>query len=203
MAIRKETWEKIIFAVLIAITVGIAKQIYLKLPKPAKHMFLALVNLFYSMLVFLLFMSFVAGRVKVITEAFPQFEILSNTWVLVPFAVFSFIFIYIFLIMLLRWYFGKKALTAVVGGIVRPFTRGIKAVKGAAAKGAKTGVSATKKVGRKAERGAMAVTETSAKCVGKAASTVDKIVARVVKKPLGQNSEQQTDSEENLREQQP
>jgi len=196
MAISKQTWEKIIFALLIAITVGIAKQIYCKLRSPANHIFLVLVNFFYSIFVFLLLMSFVAGRIKVIAETFPQFRIFANSWLVVPFGIVTLSFIYIFLILLLQWYFEKKSLSKVAEDIVKSIAKGTKAVKDTVAAGIKTSASGAKKAVKKTADGASTVTKAAAKGVGKAALVVKKTVSSPIKKPAHQNPEQEIQSGE-------
>jgi len=196
MAISKQTWEKIIVALLIAITVGIAKQIYRKLRSPANHIFLALVNLFYSIFVFLLLMSFVAGRIKVIAETFPQFRIFTNSWLFVPFAIVSLGFIYIFLILLLRWYFEKKPLSEVAGIFVKSIAKGTKAVKDTVAAVIKASASGARKAVKKTADGASTITKATAKGVGKAALAVKKTVSSPIKKPTHQNPEQEIHSGE-------
>lgn len=190
MAISKQTWEKIIFALLIAITVGISKQIYRKLRSPANHIFLAAVSFFYSIFVFLLLMSFVAGRIKAIAETFPQFGIFANSWVFVPFAIVSLGFIYIFLILLLRWYFEKKPLSAVAGAFVKSVTNGAKATKDTVAAGIKASARGVKKAVKKTACGVSSVTKATAKGVGKAALAVKKTVSSPIKKATHQNPEQ-------------
>ena len=197
MAISKQTWEKIIVALLIAITVGIAKQIYRKLRSPANYIFLALVNLFYSIFVFLLLMSFVAGRIKVIAETFPQFRIFTNSWLFVPFAIVSLGFIYIFLILLLRWYFGKKPLSEVAGIFVKSIAKGTKAVKDTVAAVIKASARGARKAVKKTADGTSTVTKTTAKGIGKAALAVKKTVSSPIKKPTHQNPEQEIHSGEN------
>lgn len=197
MAISKQTWEKIAVALLIAITVGIAKQIYRKLHSPANHIFLALVNFFYSIFVFLLLMSFVAGRIKVIAETFPQFRIFANSWLVVPFGIVSLGFIYLFLILLLQWYFEKKSLSKVAEDIVRSIAKGTKAVKDTVAAGIKASAAGAKKAAKKTADGASTVTKSAAKSVGKAGSVVKKTVSSPIKKPAHQNPEQEIHSGEN------
>jgi len=194
MAISKQTWEKIIYGVLIAITVGIAKHIYRKLSRPANHIFLAVVNLFYSILVFLLLMSFVAGRTKVISETFPQFRIFTNSWLLVPFGIVTLAFIYIFLILLLRWYFEKKPLSEIAGIFVKSIAKGTKAAKNTVAAVVKAGAAGAKKAAKKIGRGAAAVTRVTVRGVGKGGSVVKKIITTVIRKPVGQKPEQEIDS---------
>ena len=196
MAISKQTWEKIAVALLIAITVGIAKQIYRKLHSPANHIFLALVNFFYSIFVFLLLMSFVAGRVKVIAETFPQFRIFANSWLFVPFGIVTLGFIYIFLILLLRWYFEKKPLSAVAGTFVKSIAEGAKAVKNKVAAVTKAGAAGARKAVTKTADGASTVAKAAAKSVGKAGSVVKKKVSSPIKKPAHQNPEQEVHSSE-------
>lgn len=197
MAISKQTWEKIIVALLIAITVGIAKQIYRKLRSPANYIFLALVNLFYSIFVFLLLMSFVAGRIKVIAETFPQFRIFTNSWLFVPFGIVTLGFIYIFLILLLRWYFGKKPLSEVAGIFVKSIAKGTKAVKDTVAAAIKASARGARKAVKKTADGTSTVTKTTAKDIGKAALAVKKTVSSPIKKPTHQNPEQEIHSGEN------
>ena len=208
MAISKQTWEKIIYGVLIAITVGIAKHIYRKLSSPANHIFLAVVNLFYSIFVFLLLMSFVAGRIKVISETFPQFRIFTNSWLAVPFGIVSLAFIYIFLILLLRWYFEKRPLSEIAGIFVKSIAKGTKAAKNtvaavakAGAAGVKAGAAGAKKAAKKTGRGAAAVTRVTVRGVGKGGSVVKKIITTVIRKPVGQKPEQEIDSAEDTQNQ--
>ena len=196
MAISKQTWEKIAVALLIAITVGIAKQIYRKLRSPANYIFLALVNFFYSIFVFLLLMSFVAGRIKVIAETFPQFRIFANSWLVVPFGIVTLGFIYIFLILLLQWYFEKKSLSKVAEDIVKSIAKGTKAVKNTVAAAIKASASGAKKAVKKTADGASTVTKAAAKGVGKAGSVVKKKVSSPIKKPAHQNPEQEIQSGE-------
>lgn len=215
MAISKQTREKIIYGVLIAITVGIAKHIYRKLSSPANHIFLAVVNLFYSIFVFLLLMSFVAGRVKVISETFPQFRIFTNSWLLVPFGIVTLAFTYIFLILLLRWYFEKTLLAEMAETVEKSIGRGIKAVTGtvavgakagatvvkAGAAGVKAGAAGAKKAAKKTGRGAAAVTRVTVRGVGKGGSSVKNIITKIIRKPVGQKPEPEIDSSEDTQNQ--
>jgi hypothetical protein len=208
MAISKQTWEKIIYGVLIAITVGIAKHIYRKLSSPANHIFLAVVNLFYSIFVFLLLMSFVAGRIKVISETFPQFRIFANSWLLVPFGIVTLAFTYIFLILLLRWYFEKTLLAEMAETVEKSIGRGVKAVTDTVAVGAKAGATVVKagaagakKAAKKTGHGAAAVTRVTVRGVGKGGSSVKKIITKIIRKPVGQKPEQKIDSAEDTQNQ--
>ena len=196
MATKEDKWKMIATGILIAITVGIAKQIYRKLRSPANYIFLALVNLFYSILVFLLLMSFVAGRIKAIAETFPQFRIFTNSWVFVPFAIVSLAFIYIFLFHLLRWYFGKKPLSEVAGTFVKSIAKGTKAVKDTVAAATKASASGAKKAVKKTADGVSTATKAAAKGIGKAALVVKKKVSSPIKKPAHQNPEQEIHSGE-------
>jgi len=196
MAISKQTREKIIYGVLIAITVGIAKHIYRKLTSPANHIFLAVVNFFYSIFVFLLLMSFVAGRIKLISETFPQFRIFTNSWLLVPFGIGTLAFTYIFLILLLRWYFEKKPLSEIAGIFVKSIAKGTKAAKNTVAAGARAGAAVAKKVVKKTGHGASTVAQAVARGAGKAGSVVKKIITTLIRKPVLQKPEQEIDSAE-------
>ncbi len=196
MAISKQTWEKIATAILIAITVGMAKRIYRKLRRPSNHIFLALVTFFYSIFVFLLLMSFVARRIRVIAETFPQFTIFTSSWLFIPFAIVSLAFIYIFLILLLRWYFEKKPLSEVAGIFVKSVARNTKATKDTIAAGVKTGSTAAKKAAKKTAGGVSTAIKVPAKGVGKAGSVVKKAVSSVIRKPVHQEHKQQIDSGE-------
>ena len=191
MAISKQTWEKIVVGIAVAITIYIAKQIYRKLPKPANYIFLALVNLFYSVFVFLLLMSFVAGRIRVIAETFPPFTIFMNPWVFVPFAIVSLGFIYIFLFLLLQSYFKKKPLTEIAATFVKSVAKGSKTVKDTVAAGVKASASGAKKAVKKTADGASTVTKATAKGVGKAASSVKKTVSSPIEKPTHEKPEQE------------
>ena len=196
MAINKQTWEKIVVGIAVAITVYIAKKIYRKLPKPANHIFLALLSFFYSIFVFLLLMSFVAGRIKVIAETFPQFRIFANSWLVVPFWIVTLGFIYLFLILLLQWYFEKKSLSKVAEDIVKSIAKGTKAVKNTVAAGIKASASGARKAVKKTADGVSTVTKAAAKGVGKAGSVVKKTVSSPIKKPAHQNPEQEIHSGE-------
>lgn len=194
MAISKQTWEKIAAAIAVAITVYIAKQIYRKLPRPANYIFLALLNFFYSIFVFLLLMSFVAGRIRVIAETFPPFTIFMNPWVFVPFAFVSLGFIYIFLFLLLQSYFKKKPLTEIAATFVKSVAKGSKTVKDTVAAGVKASASGAKKAVKKTADGASTVTKAAAKGVGKTASSVKKTCSSLTSKLVHQEPEQQIDS---------
>ena len=196
MPISKQTWEKIVVGIAVAITIYIAKQIYRKLPKPANYIFLALVNLFYSVFVFLLLMSFVAGRTKVIAETFPQFGIFTNSWLAVPFGIVTLGFIYIFLFHLLQSYFKKKPLSEVAGIFVKSIARGTKVAKDTVAAGIKASAGGVRKAAKKTADGASTVTKVTAKGVGKAALVVKKRVSSPIKKPTHQNPEQEIHSGE-------
>jgi len=196
MAISKQTREKIIFALLIAITVGIAKQIYRKLRSPVNHIFLALVNFFYSIFVFLLLMSFVAGRIKVIAETFPQFRIFANSWLVVPFGIVTLGFIYIFLFLLLWKYFEMKPFTEIASTFVKSIAKGSKAVKNTVAAGIKASAAGAKKAVKKTADGVSTATKAAAKGVGKTGSVVKKTVSSPIKKPAHQNPEQEIHSDE-------
>ena len=174
MVISKQTWEKIIFAVLVAITVGIAKQIYRKLQKPTNYVFLALVNFFYSIIAFLLFMSFVAGRIKVITETFPQFGFFTNSWLIVPFGVMSLALIYIFLILVLRWYFEKKPLGEVAKIIVGSIVKGGKAIKDTVTAGVEVSTTGAQKLLKKTADGTTTVAKATGESLKKVAGGVEK-----------------------------
>ena len=197
MAISKQTWEKIATAIAVAITVGMAKRIYRKLRSPANYIFLVLVSFFYSIFVFLLLMSFVAGRIRVIAETFPQFGIFTNSWLVVPFGIVIFGFIYIFLILLLQWYFEKKPLSEVAGIFVKSIARGTKAVKDTVAAGIKASAGGVRKAVKKTADSASTVTKVTAKGVGKAALVVKKRVSSPIKRPTHQNPEQEIHSGEN------
>lgn len=196
MAISKQTWEKIAVGIAVAITIYIAKQIYRKLPKPANYIFLALVNLFYSVFVFLLLMSFVAGRTKVIAETFPQFRIFMNSWLAVPFGIVTLGFIYIFLLHLLQSYFKKKPLTVIAATFVKSTAKGTKAIKDTVATGIKASARGVRKAVKKTADGASTVTKVTAKGVGKAALVVKKRVSSPIKRPAHQNPEQEIHSGE-------
>lgn len=194
MNISKDKWEKIAAAVAVAITVGIAKKIYRKLSSPANYIFLAVVNFFYSIFVFLLFMSFVAGRIRAIAETFPQFTIFTSSWIVLPFGIISLVFIYIFLIFLLRWYFEKKPLSEVAETFVNSVTRGTKTAKDTVAKGLKTSAAGAKKAVKTTTDGTLFVAKVTNKGVHKAGSVVKKAASALTKKPIQQNPEQDIDS---------
>ena len=141
-------------------------------------------------------MSFVAGRIKVIAETFPQFRIFTNSWLFVPFAIVSLGFIYIFLILLLRWYFEKKPLSEVAGIFVKSIAKGTKAVKDTVAAVIKASTSGARKAVKKTADGASTITKATAKGVGKAALAVKKTVSSPIKKPTHQNLEQEIHSGE-------
>lgn len=221
--IREETARKLVYALSVAITAGVAKQIYRKLPRPANYIFLALLNFFYSIFVFLLLMSLVAARIKVIAETFPQFRIFTDSSLLVPFAIVSFGFVYIFLILLLQWYFEEKPLSEVAEIFVKSIAKDTKVVKDAAAAGIKAGVKKTghivksvakgakvakdtvvpgvKAVVKNTGYGASTITKITAKGAGKAGSAVKKIILTLIRKPVHQNPEQEIDSAEDTQKQ--
>jgi hypothetical protein len=196
MAISKQTWEKIAAAIAVAITVGMAKRIYRKLRSPSNYIFLALVTFFYSIFVFLLLMAFVAGRIRIIAETFPQFTIFTSSWLFIPFAIVSLAFIYIFLILLLRWYFEKKPLSEVAGSFVKSVARNTKAAKDTVATGIKASAVGAKKAAKKTAGGVSTAIKVPAKGVGKAGSAVKKAVSSVISKPVQQEHKQQIDSGE-------
>jgi hypothetical protein len=181
MAISKRTkWEKIVTAIAIAITVKMAKRIYRKLRSPANYIFLALLSLFYSIFVLLLLMSFVAGRIRVIAETFPQFRIFTDSWLFVPFAIVSFGFIYIFLFLLLRWYFEKKSFVKFIDKVLTVVATGVKA-----------SATGAKKVVKKTAHGASTITKVTAKGAGKFVSVAKKIILTPIRKIVHQKPEQE------------